>query len=134
MARCKIPRLFDILFSIRFIWFFHVRFSSNKTSKNLIWSTRFIRVLFIFNVSKTNGMLSLCLTLWNNVNLVLSEFRDNLLLLNQWVSYILWLVVGFVCPSLTVTTQKANACSPYIINPYNYFLKNANFSVKTTND
>ena len=78
MKTCLEYQLFDILFSIRFTWFFHVGFSSNKTPKNLICYTRFIRVLFIFNVSKTSGMLFFCLILWNNVNLVLSAFRDNL--------------------------------------------------------
>ena len=39
--------------------------------------------IVFFNGGKTSGMLSLCLTLWNNVNLVLSAFRDNLLLLNR---------------------------------------------------
>ena len=44
---CKIPRLFDILFSVSLIWFFRL-FSLNKTPKTMIWSTRIIRVLFIF--------------------------------------------------------------------------------------
>ena len=87
LLQCKIPRLFDILPSMRFIRFFHGKCSSNKTPKNLIWSTRFIRALFIFNVGKTTGMLSLFITLWNNVNLVLSAFRDNFLLLNQWLVF-----------------------------------------------
>ena len=39
--------------------------------------------IVFFNGGKTSEMLSLCLTLWNNVNLVLSAFRDNLLLLNR---------------------------------------------------
>ena len=54
------PRYFA---PIRLIWFFHVRFLSNNTLKNLIWSTRFVRALFIFNNGKTSGMLYLCLNL-----------------------------------------------------------------------
>ena len=83
LTRRKIPRLFDVLFSIRVIGFFHVRFLLNITPNNLIWSTRHIRVLFIFNARKTNGILSFCLTLQNNLKLFLSAFRNNLLLLNQ---------------------------------------------------
>ena len=86
MARYKIPTFFYILSLVRFIWFFHVRFSSNKTPKKVIWSARFIKVLFIFNVD-TSGILSLFLTLWDNVNLVLSAFRDSLSSLNQWLIF-----------------------------------------------
>ena len=39
--------------------------------------------IIIFNVGKTSGMLSVCLTLWNSVNLALSGFRGNLLLFKQ---------------------------------------------------
>ena len=62
-------------------------FLSNKTSKNLIKSTLFKRVLFIFNLGKISGMLSLCLTLNNNVNLVLSRFRHNVFSLNEWLIF-----------------------------------------------
>ena len=85
LARCMAPRLLDVSFTIRFIWLFHIRFPPNKIPKNLIWFTGSIRVLFIFNAGKANGMLSFCLTLQNNVNLVLSTVKDNLLLLNQWL-------------------------------------------------
>ena len=83
LARCKIFRLLNILFSITFLWFFHVTFPSNNTPKNPILPTHFIRVLFIFNVGKTSRMLSLCLTLRSNVSLVLTAFKDDLLLLSQ---------------------------------------------------
>ena len=42
------PRLFDILFTIRLIWFYHVKFSLNKTPKNFILSIRFIKGIAYF--------------------------------------------------------------------------------------
>ena len=45
--------------------------------------SRFIIVLLIFNSGSLSGMLSLKLSLWKNVYLVLPVFKDNLLVVNQ---------------------------------------------------
>ena len=71
--------VFTYLISRYLLCSFHDKFSSNMTPRNLIVSTLLITWLFVFSVSKGEGMLYFLSDLWNNENLVFPALSGSLL-------------------------------------------------------
>ena len=69
-------------------WYLHVRFLSIQTSKNFIEGSCSVVNPFMFRFGSRNGVLTFFDDLWRKENLVFLTFNDNLLALNQLLTFI----------------------------------------------
>ena len=104
-----------MLFSTVCIWSLHVRFSSIQTPKNIIEDSLLTVNPFRFRFGSRNEILSFLDDFWKKESLVFLTFNDNLLALNQLLTFV---------SSLFIFSNKTlmSLCQNYMISVKNTWI------------